>query len=183
MSEYRRWFVPGGTYFFTVVAYGRTPLFAGDTARKLLGDIMRACFDRYPVQVVATVLLPEHLHAVWTLLPGDNAYPSRWRWIKREFTREWLTVGGPERARRPALERERRRAIWQRRFWEHTIRDEADMEAHCDYIHYNPVKHGLVASPRDWPWSSFHRWVAAGHYSIDWGRAGHAADLPGNAGE
>ena len=183
MSEYRRWFMPGGTYFFTVVVYGRAHLFARDTARQLLGNVMRTCFERYPVQVVAMVLLPDHLHSIWTLPPDDNAYSARWRWIKREFTREWLAHGGAEWARRPALERERRRAIWQRRFWEHMIRDEADMEAHVDYIHYNPVKHGLVTSPRDWPWSSFHRWVATGHYATDWGGALRKVDLPGNAGE
>ena len=169
MSEYRRLFVPGGSYFFTVVTAGRTPLFAGDSARQILGEVMRLCFRRYPVEVVAMVLLPEHLHAIWTLPTADDSYSDRWRWIKREFTREWLASGGKDLALRLSQRRERRRGVWQRRFWEHSIRDEADMEAHVDYIHYNPVKHGLASSPVDWPWSSFHRWVAAGHYAANWG--------------
>jgi putative transposase len=183
MSEYRRSFVPGGSYFFTVVSGGRAPLFANDLARRLLGNVMRQCFQRYPVKVVAVVLLPEHLHTIWTLPYADDSYSSRWRWIKREFTRAWLASGGTEPARRPSHRRERRRGVWQRRFWEHLIRDEADMEAHFDYIHYNPVKHGLVRSPCDWPWSSFHRWVAAGHYAANWGSALDESVLPGNAGE
>ena len=123
---------------------------------------------RYPVDVVAIVLLPEHLHALWTLPAGDTQYSLRWRWIKREFTRAWLEIGGAEQRPSEPSQREGRRGVWQRRFWEHTIQDAADLESHFDYIHYNPVKHGLVERPRDWPWSSFHRWVIAGHYSPDW---------------
>jgi len=107
----------------------------------------------------------------------------RWNWIKGEFTRIWLTNGGKEPPQRATRVREGRRGVWQRRFWEHTIRDEADLEAHFDYIHYNPVKHGYAKRPRDWPWSSFHRWVAHGHYDVDWGRSYVSADLPGDAGE
>ncbi len=182
MPNYRRNFVPGGTYFFTVVTERRTSLFSNDRARTLLGNVMRRCFLRYPLDVVAIVLLPDHLHALWALPAGDDRYSMRWRWIKREFTRQWLTHGGAEQRRRPSRLRQRRRGLWQRRFWEHTIRDESDLEAHFDYIHYNPVKHQLVQRPRDWPWSSFHRWVRLGHYSIHWA-AGANEDLPGRAGE
>jgi putative transposase len=183
MSDYRRYYVPGGTYFFTVVTENRARLFGIESARKLLGNVMRQCFSRYPVDVIATVLLPDHLHVLWALPNGDNRYSLRWRWIKREFTRSWLNHDGAEQSRDASRLRERRRGVWQRRFWEHSIRDEADLEAHFDYIHYNPVKHQLVSRPRDWPWSSFHRWVRAGHYHIDWAAAKAHIKLPGDAGE
>ena len=183
MSDYRRYFVPGGTYFFTVVTERRTPLFRLEPARHLLGSVMRQCFHRSPVHALAVVLLPDHLHTLWTLPPGDDAYAMRWRWIKREFTRAWLSHGGIEQPRSTPRLRERRRGVWQRRFWEHTIRDEADLESHFDYIHYNPVKHALVQRPRNWPWSSFHRWVEAGHYAVDWADTHALPCLPGNAGE
>jgi len=183
MSDYRRYFVPGGTFFFTLVTERRATLFDSDRARMLLGSTIRRCFLRYPVEVVAIVLLPDHLHTLWTLPPGDSRYSLRWRWIKREFTRAWLALGGAEQARSAARLEERRRGVWQRRFWEHTIRDEADLEAHFDYIHYNPVKHGLARRPRDWPWSTFHRWVRAGHYPIDWAAEESHADSLAEAGE
>jgi putative transposase len=183
MSDYRRCFVPGGTYFFTVVTERRSPLFECSTARKLLGNVMQSCFERYPLDVVAIVLLPDHIHAIWTLPTGDDAYSLRWRWIKREFTRGWLTLGGNEQGRSSSQLQQRRRGVWQRRFWEHTIRDEVDFEAHFDYIHYNPVKHALVKRPRDWKWSSFHRWVKHGHYPINWGAGSCPAHVPRDLGE
>jgi len=128
------------------------------------------------------VLLPDHLHALWALPPGDYSYSERWRWIKREFTRAWLASGHAERSLPMSRLREGRRGVWQRRFWEHAIRDESDLEAHFDYIHFNPVKHGLVSSPGNWPASTFHRWVSLGHYPPDWA-AGASISLPGNAGE
>jgi putative transposase len=182
MSLYRRYFVPGGTYFFTVVAYGRVALFQSPSAREILGRALRRCLAKYPFEMIAIVLLPEHLHTVWALPPGDADYSRRWSWTKSEFTKEWLVTGGANVQPR-AASREGRRSVWQRRFWEHTIRDEADLEAHVDYIHYNPVKHGLVSRVRDWPWSSFHQWVERGHYSIDWGSGISAPTVPGNAGE
>jgi putative transposase len=183
MSDYRRYYVPGGTYFFTLVTERRAPLFGSAAARLLLGRVMRLRFLRYPVQLIAIVLLPDRLHTLWTLPQGDRDYSLRWRWIKREFTRDWLAIGGAEQARSIARRAERRRGIWQRRFWEHMIRDETDLETHFDYLHYNPVKHGLVPRPRDWPWSSFHRWVRAGQYSIDWAAGLDSQPLPGDAGE
>ncbi len=183
MSDYRRYFVPGGTYFFTLVTERRARLFASADARRLLGSVMRRCFLRYPVRVIAIVLLPNHLHTLWTLPEGDDRYSLRWRWIKREFTRGWLALGGTEQLRSTARVTEGRRGVWQRRFWEHTIRDETDLESHFDYIHYNPAKHGLVPRPRDWPWSTFLRWVRDGHYAIDWASARNDQPLPGDAGE
>lgn len=183
MSDYLRYFVPGGTYFFTVVTENRANLFAATNARQRLGAAFRQCRSRYPFEMIAVVLLPDHLHALWSLPAGDDDYSLRWRWIKREFTRTWLASGGIEQARSTARFREQRRGIWQRRFWEHTIRDESDLEAHVDYIHFNPVKHGLVNRPRDWPWSSFHRWVRNGHYDVDWGRQHVESPLAAKTGE
>lgn len=183
MSDYRRYFVAGATYFFTVVTDRRAALFADSAARRLLGSVLRRSVMRSPVRVVAIVLLPDHLHCLWTLPPGDCDYSTRWRWLKGEFTSRWLEMGGVEQPRGGSRVSERRRGVWQRRFWEHTIRDEADLERHADYIHYNPVRHKLVASPRDWPWSSFHRWVQQGHYPFDWGLAGESIALDHAAGE
>jgi putative transposase len=177
MSDYRRYFVAGGTYFFTAVADRRAALFADTSARSLLGSVFRRCIFRRPMSVLAIVLLPDHLHCLWALPPGDSAYSDRWRWLKGEFTRHWLALGGHEQPLRDSLRRERRRGVWQRRFWEHAIRDEVDLEQHADYIHYNPVRHKLVTRPRDWPWSSFHRWAKLGHYPVDWGGGDRAALL------
>ena len=183
MSDYRRYFVEGGTYFFTLVTERRFPLFDDERARTILGNKMRACFARFPVTTIAIVLLPDHLHALWALPPGDSKYSLRWRWIKREFTREWLALGGIEQPRAASRVREQRRGIWQRRFWEHTIEDETDLENHFDYLHFNPMKHKLVTRVRDWPWSTFHRWVAHGHYDINWGGQYEPPEMPGDAGE
>ncbi len=183
MSDYRRYFVAGGTFFFTVVTQRRAPLFADERARTLLGNVMRECFARHPVTVTALVLLPDHLHTLWSLPPGDSNYSMRWRWIKKEFTQRWLAMGGDEQPRNQSRLRERRRGIWQRRFWEHTILDETDLENHFDYLHFNPVKHRYVSRVRDWPWSTFHRWVARGHYDINWGAGYEPPDMPGDAGE
>lgn len=171
MSDYRRWRVEGGTYFFTVVSHSRAPLFADPIARQLLGEKIRACQVNWPFEVNAIVLLPEHLHAIWTLPSGDANYPQRWAWIKKEFTKAWLSYGGMEQ---PISQTRRERGdhgIWQPRYWEHTIEDMRDFDRHFDYIHYNPVKHGHVLSPADWPASSLHRWLKAGLYEPGWGAA------------
>jgi putative transposase len=183
MSDYRRYFVPGGTYFFTVVTERRAPLFAEESARTLLGQVMRDCLARFPFTVIAVVLPPDHLQALWELPPADDRYSLRWKWIKREFTVRWLAQGGREQHCRPSRVREQRRGVWQRRFWEHTIEDENDLENHFDYTHYNPVKHHYVARPRDWPASTFHRWGERGHSDINWGAGYVPQPLPGDAGE
>ena len=117
----------------------------------------------------AVCLLPEHLHCIWTLPEGDADYAVRWKNIKRLFTRSYLKQVGPGGARNASRQRRGEAAIWQRRFWEHTIRDEADLNRHLDDIHFNPVKHGLVQRVADWPWSSFHRYVRLGFYDREWG--------------
>ncbi len=183
MSEYRRFYVPGGTFFFTAVTERRAHVFSDAMARGILGSVMRRCFARLPVRVIAIVLLPEHLHTIWTMPPDDTDYSARWNWIKGEFTKIWLHSGGREQPSRASRQQERRRGVWQRRFWEHTIRDEEDLEAHFDYIHYNPVKHSLVDGPGEWPWSSFHRWVREGHYAVDWAAGEETNRLPGGGGE
>jgi len=119
----------------------------------------------YPFSIDAWVVLPEHLHAVWTLSEGDADFPTRWTLIKRGFSAR-IEKGESRSASRIA---KGERGIWQRRFWEHTVRNEADFARHVDYVHFNPVNHGLVSNVCDWPFSSFRRAVACGYYPTDWG--------------
>ena len=169
MPEYRRWYVPGGTCFFTVVAQDRFPVFRDPSAVRLLGQVMRTVRSKYPFRTIAAVVLPDHLHCLWSFPRGDANYSGRWRWIKGAFTERWLLQGGAGASCTDARSRRGERGVWQRRFWEHQIRDEIDLERHLDYIHYNPVKHGYVARPGDWPWSSFSRHVRLGQYPESWG--------------
>lgn len=173
MADYRRWFVPGGTYFFTLVTANRAPLFLDPVARQLLGVLIRRCQSDRPFEIKALVLLPEHLHAIWSLPPGDAAYPARWGWIKKEFTKRWLAAGGSEQPLSQGRIERGDRGVWQARYWEHAIVDEQDFDRHFDYIHYNPVKHGHVRCPSQWPESSFHRWVNQGVYDPHWGCSDH----------
>ena len=168
MPNYRRAYIPGGMFFFTLVTNQRRPLFASTAACSILGNCVREAKEKWPFDVVAMVLLPDHLHAIWSLPSGDCNYSLRWSWIKKEFTKRWLQVFSEEASISPGRQRERRRGIWQPRFWEHTIEDEEDFDRHFDYVHYNPVKHGLVRCPHEWPHSSFHRWVKAGVYPWHW---------------
>jgi putative transposase len=169
MPNYRRFTVPGATVFFTVVTYERRPFLVEPLARRCLRDAIAAVRERHPIEVRAIVLLPDHLHAIWTLPKGDSDYSMRWRRIKEEFTERFLAEGGTESQRSSSRVERKERGVWQRRFWEHTIEDDDDFERHVDYIHYNPVKHGLVTCPRDWPYSSFSRWVRQGDYAPEWG--------------
>ena len=169
MPDYRRWYVPGGTYFFTLVANRRRRMLDSDLARRCLREAVSTVRIDWPFEVVAVVLLPDHLHTVWTLPPGDARYPIRWKRIKEEFTRRYLQEDGAEIPPNLSRVRHSERGIWQRRYWEHTVRDEDDLKRCVDYIHWNPKKHGHVANVRDWPWSSFHRFVRLGEYEMDWG--------------
>ncbi len=175
MPNFRRNWVPGGTFFFTVVTAGRAPLFRDESARTLLGASIRRERLSRPFAVDAIVLLPDHLHAIWTLPTGDSDFATRWSAIKSRFTRDWLASGGIEQGVPPGQQAQGRRGVWQARSFEHTIRDEDDLIQHVDYIHFNPVKHGLAKCPSEWPWSSFRRFVRQGDYPIDWacGQHGH----------
>jgi len=119
--------------------------------------------------VNAIVLLPDHLHSIWSLPPGDGEYSKRWGWLKKEFTKHWLQIGGVEWVISSARKRERRRGVWQPRFWEHTLEDEDDFERHFDYVHWNAVKHGHARCPHEWPHSSFHGYVGLRVYDRHWG--------------
>ena len=184
MTSWRRAFIPGGTYFFTLVTERRAPILTTPLGRSLLREVTLECRRNRPFEIVAVVVLPDHLHAIWRLPDGDADYSTRWAWLKKEFTKRWLAEGGPEQEISASRRNNRRRGVWQRRFWEHLIRDERDFERHIDYIHFNPVKHGQVARPLDWPWSSFHRFVRRGLYPSDWGGEPMAfEDIAGSLGE
>ncbi len=168
MPEYRRAFVPGGTFFFTVVTARRRRFLCTPLARRLLREAIIATRRDLPFVIDAFVLLPDHLHCLWTLPDDDDDYSTRWARIKRTFTTTWLAAGGEQAlvsARRTARHD---RGVWQPRFWEHTVRDETDLERHMDYIHYNPVRHEYVRCPHLWPYSTFPRHVTLRRYAPDW---------------
>lgn len=178
MPNWRRASIPGGTYFFTVVTEGRRRLFDSERARHLLGETIRHCRSRWPFKLDAIVFLPDHLHSIWSLPPDDSEYSKRWAWIKKNFTEKWLGEGGDEAPVTEGKKRDGRRGVWQAKFWEHAIQDEADFDRHFDYVHYNPVKHGYARCPNEWPWSSFHRWVRQGVYDENWA-CGEGNEVPG----
>lgn len=153
--QYRRDQTQGGTYFFTVVMFRRWPWFNDAWYVANLRQAFTDEINRRPFKIDAIVVMPDHIHAIWTLPGGDSDYPTRWQHIKRAFTK---MVPDEERpAVRGSRADKKEQAIWQRRFWEHRIRDEVDFATHVQYIHYNPVKHGYVERPEDWPYSSIHR--------------------------
>lgn len=178
-------------FFLTVVTHERRPLFSMpanvDCLRQAVGQVRR----ERPFEIVAAVVVPDHLHFLWELPQGDKDFSTRVGRMKALFTRsmpEKLNSASHQSASR---RKHRDSGIWQRRFWEHTIRDERDFEKHMNYIHYNPVKHGLAGCPHDWPYSSFQKWVEKGVYTRDWccrcdGRAVRPPDfteLEGTVGE
>ena len=175
MVRYRRNFIPGGTFFFTATLVDRSSRALTEHIEALRAAV-RQTRRSQPFPIDAVVVLPDHLHMMMTLPDGDADYPNRWRLIKRRFTDAILKSSTPV-----ARHRNGEPALWQRRFWEHTIRDETDFERHVDYIHFNPAKHGLVARVRDWPYSSFHRYVQQGLLPADW--AGDISRDQGNFGE
>ncbi len=176
MTSYRRNFIPGASYFFTVnLADRRSRLLTQNI--DLLRNAFRDVKVAHPFTVEATVVLPDHLHALWTLPEGDADFATRWRLIKASFSRGLPGGEGVSKSRAGRGER----GIWQRRYWEHTLRDERDFERHVDYIHFNPVKHGHVSRVSDWPHSTFHRMVRLGIYPQDW--AGDADAVASDFGE
>lgn len=156
--KYRRVYLPGGTYFFTLVTFNRNKYLSIPQNTRLL----LAAFDNirkdHPFEMIAHVIMPDHIHVILHLPDGDANYSTRWRLIKSFVSRGWKQ---DQRSTNP---------FWQNRFWEHTIRDEYDLEKHMDYIHYNPVKHGKVENPSQWEHSSFNDYLARGDYSPDWGK-------------
>ncbi|MBI4331388.1 MAG: transposase [Chloroflexi bacterium] len=167
MSNYRRAYCEGGTYFFTAVTYGRRPIFREEQAIVLLTKCFQSVKKLHPFEVNAFVTLPDHLHCIWTLPDGDNDFSTRWKKIKACFTSQWVV--GTTLPVSESKQQKGEKGVWQRRFWEHMIRDQEDFNRHCDYIHYNPVKHGLVKSAAEWKYSSFRRFVEQGIYKPDWG--------------
>ena len=163
MSEYRRLRVPGGTYFFTVNLLDRNSALLTEHIGALR-DAIRIARKKHPFHIDAWVVLPDHMHCIWTLPENDTDYSTRWKNIKREFSNSLPKTEAVSTSRAARGER----GIWQRRFWEHAIRDDGDYAAHIDYIHINPFKHGLVQHVSDWPYSSFHRFVERGIYPRDW---------------
>jgi len=158
MSNYRRSYIPGGVYFFTLVTRNRHAAFRCDAHVDALRFAMRKVMVARPFIIDAMVVLPDHVHCVWRLPEGDDDFSSRWREIKKLTTRALVDQSSVGIT-----------SLWQPRFWEHAIRDEADWRRHVDYIHFNPVKHGYAACAADWPWSSFKRAVDLGWYELSWG--------------
>ncbi|HMD89333.1 MAG TPA: transposase [Anaerolineaceae bacterium] len=171
MPEYRRSLLQGGTFFFTVVTCHRQPILVSPEARSILHMALDKVNLRFPFVIDAICLLPGHIHCIWTLPEGDTNYAIRWGEIKKRFTKAYLNQIGPGEQPNASRLKRGEATIWQRRFWEHTLRDLDDYHRHLDYIHYNPLKHGLVSSVADWRWSSFHRYVKLGYYAGDWGSA------------
>lgn len=171
MSDYRRAREQGAYYFFTLTTEQRQPVLTQPRLREALRLAIVQVRQRYPFTIAGWVLLPDHLHCLWQLPAGDADFGLRWSLIKR-LTNQALprTPGAISLSR--CLRRES--GLWQRRFWEHRIRDEEDYRRHLDYLHWNPVRHGLVERVADWPWSSYHRLVREGVYPADWGGAGNA---------
>jgi REP-associated tyrosine transposase len=177
MTRYRRAKVEGGVFFFTVALADRSSdllVREVDQLRQVYASVQ----NRYPFETIAICVLPDHLHAIWWSLPqGDTDFALRWSQIKSGFSRE-QTANALRSSSKIA---KREKGIWQRRYWEHAIRDDRDLQRHVDYIHYNPVKHGYVPKVCDWPHSSFSRYVARGILPADWG--GDVSDIGGAFGE
>jgi len=163
MVNYRRNLQPGAHYFFTVTLQDRRSTTLTQHINELKTSFKKVK-DQYPYKLVAYVILPKHLHVIWNLPNNDCAYPKRWRLIKSHFTQALLAKG-------ITLTKNKRGEykLWQRRYWEHTLRDGNDLKAHIDYIHYNPMKHGLVQRAADWEYSSFHYYVETGVLPKNWG--------------
>jgi len=176
MPNYRRSRREGGSFFLTLVTHQRRPILTTPSGRKFLHDAIASVEAARPFDLRGIVLIPDHLHLIMGLPQGDADYSTRIGLIKKAFTKAYLAAGGTEGQNTESRRRHRVRGIWEKRFWEHTIRDHKDFVFHLEYIHRNPVKHKLVQRSVDWPWSSFHRYVNLGWYSPDWRGREH---LPG----
>ena len=184
MSHYRRANAANVSYFFTVVTYRRQTFLCDEPVRAALRKAINKVRAQYPFEIDTWVLLPDHIHSIWTLPEGDANFSLRWQLIKRYVTRECGAYLNRPEWLNPSKTKHQESTLWQRRFWEHQIRDERDYQTHIDYCHYNPVKHGLVKRVQDWPYSSFHKHVKLGQYLIDWAGAGMAdSGMFGEAGD
>ena len=164
--RYRRAKARGGTFFFTVVTFKRMRILTKESNVDSLRESLKHVIESHPFKIAAFVLLPDHLHCIWTLPEHDSDFSTRWRLIKTRFTRKC-----DDRFKHEAFEsrkRKKEQTVWQRRFWEHQIRDELDFQKHVEYIHYNPVHHKYARRPIDWPYSSFHRYGREGKYDAAW---------------
>jgi putative transposase len=176
MAQYRRVKIEGGTYFFTVaIADRNADLLVRNV--ELLRKEYALVQARHPFETIAICILPDHLHAIWSLPLGDADFPLRWSLIKSGFSRKLPPVASLATSKQT----KREKGLWQRRYWEHAIRDDADLARHINYIHFNPVKHRLVSRVCDWPYSSFHAYVNRGALPEDWG--GDARGETGAFGE
>ncbi len=166
--QYRRIYVPGSTYFFTIVTERRRKIFTDDVNVDILRQAFRNTMKKRPFTIDAVVILPDHLHCIWTLPPNDSDFSTRWRLIKT-----WFTKHSNYKNQLPANEsriKKREQSIWQHRYWEHLLRNELDFEQHINYIHYNPVKHGYVTNPSDWKHSSLHLYIQLNILPANWGK-------------
>ncbi|MBZ0254958.1 transposase [bacterium] len=168
MSNYRRLYAPNSMFFFTLVTYKRRKIFTSNLSNDLLKDCIKKVKNNWPFEIIAFVLLPDHLHAIWKMPENDEDYSMRWRLIKSNFTRNYYKQSKGKLNVNSCRNLKGERCIWQRRFWEHRIRDEDDFTSHIDYIHYNPVKHGYVDAPRNWKYSSFKHFVKREWYPENW---------------
>ncbi len=168
MPNYRRADVQGGTYFFTVVTFRRQSFLCDEPVRTALRHGIAHTRKTHPFRIDGWALLPDHLHCMWTLPPNDAAFGLRWSMIKRFVTQQCAAALHRDDLMNASRQKRNEFTVWQRRFWEHLIRDERDYTAHLDYIHYNPVKHGYAQSAAQWPYSTFHRSMEQGMYEKDW---------------
>ena len=165
MANYRRLYRKGGTYFFTVVTQERRPVFSNAKNVQKLRDSFRTVMKKSPFTIEAIVILPDHIHCIWTLPNDDKDFSNRWKEIKYRFSMDYNRFF----AKSGSKVKKKEKGLWQRRFWEHLIRDQQDYNRHFDYIHYNPVKHKFTERAIDWPYSSFKRFVDKGVYEENWG--------------
>ena len=183
MPNYRRVKIKGGTYFFTLVTNKRQNLFASLKYRDLFLESINHVKNYHPLNLVAYCILPDHIHLLIRLPEDDDNFSLRISEIKKRFSKLYSKNFGVSPAKNAGIVRPGRSGLWQQRFWEHTLRDEEDLHRHIDYIHYNPVKHGLVHKVKNWPSSSFFDYVKTGNYQIDWGEDYHDKDEKFKFGE
>lgn len=183
MPEYRCVKRAGCTYFFTVVTQGRRPILTLPEIRQALRQGISKVQQTMPFKIEAWVLLPDHLHTIWTLPENGIRYAARWAVIKSFVTKSCGNMFAPVKNVNTSRKQRQEGSVWQRRFWEHLIRDDSDLHRHMDYLHWNPVKHEYVKSPMDWPYSTIHRFVAEGLYQPNWGGSAVAEYTADNFGE